>query len=109
MTRGAALHDTDHLRTGLFAATSRSMNPRHAAALACAYIIGWAFLLATVIGLTGGDRYVPFGMIQQQRNQFISVVCLLWLCFTIPCIPIGIIVLVPPGRLKFLVEVINRK
>jgi len=68
------------------------MKPRHAAALACAYFVGWALVLATVIVTSRGGSYSTpaFIVIQQHEGAFWSFVGEGWFLFSIPCLFVAV-------------------
>ncbi len=86
------------------------MNRCHGVALACAYFVGRAFVLGMLLagGVSGLGHWGTFLIINEARDQFIRVVCLLWLCFTLPCVPVGALVFLSPDRLKSLWNVLSR-
>ena len=49
------------------------MNPRHAAALACAYFLGWALVLAALIMAGNYDKPV-FLVIEARETAFLETV-----------------------------------
>jgi hypothetical protein len=79
------------------------VNSRHALALGCAYFLGWAFILGKIIvGSGAGGRAIDFIIIQVEQRQFIEVIWLLRGCFTVPCVLLALIVLVPSQLWKAL-------
>ncbi len=64
----------------------RVMIPRRAGALACAYFLGWSLVLAALI-MSAKQMSAPvFLTIEQHQNDFLEVVAIAWLCFSIPCL-----------------------
>lgn len=61
------------------------MNPRHAVTLACAYFLGWAFVLAALILVANYAKEPAFLAIEQHENDFLWAVGTAWLCFSVPC------------------------
>jgi len=65
------------------------MNPRQAAALGCAYFLGWALVLAALI--LGGNYGRPvFLVIGLQENTFLQAVATAWFCFSLPCLFVAV-------------------
>ena len=62
------------------------MKFHYAAALGCAYFIGWSFVLAAMIARMG------FFFVGRHTAEFTSSVILAWLCFTIPCALVAVLI-----------------
>jgi hypothetical protein len=64
------------------------MTLRHIAALGCAYLIGWAVVLASLLFRAGGATFV---VIQTREEEFLRIVALVWACYTLPCLFFGLV------------------
>ena len=71
---------------------TNGMTLRHVVPLSCAYLIGWAVVLAALIfSARGGIPSPAFLVIQAQENAFIGMVGMVWACYTVPCLFIALV------------------